>query len=403
MQGNRVDRSPAAAPGLESAIGSMEFAWSDEQHALRARYAGFGRECLNGELVARDHAGEFRRENWQACADFGILRLSVPREYSGEGTDLLTAMLAMEGLGYGCRDNGLTFGLNAQLWTVQLPIARFGTDEQKRRFLPPLCSGEMIGAHAITEADAGSDAFSLTTRADRRDGGYVLNGTKRLVTFAPVADLALVFATVDPAKGRWGITAFVVERAAAGFRSSPARDKMGLRTVPIGELIFEDCFVPEENRLGPEGAGVSISTHSLEIERCCILASQLGAMERQLEAAVRFARERRQFGQPIGKFQSVANRLADMRLRLETSRLLLYKVAWLKSQDKPAMLEAALLKLHLSESFVESGLDAIRVHGGSGYLTDTEIERDLRDAIGGTLYAGTSDIQRNIIARALGL
>jgi hypothetical protein len=381
----------------------MDFAWSAEQQALRERYARFGQDCLNDEVVARDRGGEFRRENWQACADFGILRLSVPPEFGGAGTDLLTAMLAMEGLGYGCRDNGLTFGLNAQLWTVQLPIARFGTAEQKRRFLPPLCSGEAIGAHAITEAGAGSDVFSLTARAEPRDGGYVLNGTKRLVTFAPIADLALVFATVDPAKGRWGITAFVVERATPGFRSSPVRDKMGLRTVPIGELMFEDCFVPEQNRIGPQGAGVSISSHSLEIERCCILASQLGAMERQLETAVRFARERRQFGQPIGKFQSVANRLADMRLRLETSRLLLYKVAWLKTQDKPAMLEAALLKLHLSESFVESGLDAIRVHGGSGYLTESEVERDLRDAIGGTLYAGTSDIQRNIIARALGL
>jgi hypothetical protein len=381
----------------------MEFSWSDEQRALRAQYLSFAQERLNEDLVARDRDGTFRRENWQACADFGILRLSVPAEDGGAGLDLLTAMLAMEGLGYGCRDNGLTFGLNAQLWTVQLPIARFGTAAQKQRFLPGLCSGALIGAHAITEAAAGSDAFSLETRAEKRDGGYVLNGTKRLVTFAPVADLALVFATIDPAKGRWGITAFVVERGAEGFSSSPVRDKMGLRTVPLGELTFENCFVSEENRLGPEGAGVSISTHSLEIERCCILASQLGAMDRQLETAIRFARERRQFGQPIGKFQSVANRLADMRLRLETSRLLLYKVAWLKSLDKPAMLEAALLKLHLSESFVESGLDAIRIHGGTGYMTDAEIERDLRDAIGGTLYAGTSDIQRTIIARALGL
>lgn len=381
----------------------MDFSWSDEQRALRERYTRFAQDCLNDDIVARDRDSVFRRENWQACADFGILRLSVPPEYGGAGVDLLTAMLAMEGLGYGCRDNGLTFGLNAQMWTVQLPIARFGTPAQKQRFLPGLCGGTHIGAHAITEPNAGSDAFSLETLAERRDGGYVLNGTKRLVTFGPVADLALVFATIDPAKGRWGVTAFLVERGTDGFRSSPTREKMGLRTVPLGELTFENCFVPEDNRLGPEGAGVSISTHSLEIERCCILASQLGAMERQLETAIGFARERRQFGQPIGRFQSVANRLADMRLRLETSRLLLYKVAWLKSLDKPALLEAALLKLHLSESFVESGLDAIRIHGGTGYLTDAEVERDLRDAVGGTLYAGTSDIQRTIIARALGL
>ena len=175
------------------------------------------------------------------------------------------------------------------------------------------------------------------------------------------------------------------------------------RTVPIGELYFDDCFVSEANRIGPEGAGVSISGLSLEMERTCILASQLGAMERQLEQSIKYARERKQFGQPIGKFQAVANRIVEMKLRLETARLLLYKVAWLKHLGKSAMLEAALLKLHLSECFVQSGLDAIRIHGGIGYLTEYEVERDLRDAVGGTLYAGTSDIQRNIIARLLGL
>ena len=381
----------------------MEFAWTEEQHALRERYARFAQDNLNADIIGRDRFAVFSRDIWRTCGEFGILGLSVPAAYGGSDTNLLTAVLAMEGLGRGCRDNGLTFGLNAQLWTVQLPIVRFGTEDQKRRFLPGLCDGSRIGAHAITEPDAGSDVFSLTTTARRCDGGYILNGTKHLVTFAPIADLALVFATIDPAKGKWGITAFVVECDTSGYHAGETLDKMGLRTVPIGEIRFEDCFVPEGNRIGPEGAGASISTHSLEIERCCILASHLGAMERQLETAIRFARERRQFGQPIGKFQAVAHRIADMRLRLETSRLLLYKVAWLKSLDKPAMLEAALLKLQLSESFVASGLDAIRIHGGAGYLTDTDVERDLRDAIGGTLYAGTSDIQRNIIARWLGL
>ena len=382
----------------------MDFSWSEQQLALRDRYVRFAREELDAGVLERDRSGVFSREHWQKCADFGVLRLSVPEAYGGAaGVDLLTATLAMEGLGYGCRDNGLAFGLNAQLWTVQLPIARFGTEEQKHRFLPDLCSGRRIGAHAITEPEAGSDVFSLRATAARCDGGYVLNGTKSLVTFAPIADLALVFATIDPARGKWGITAFLAERGTPGFGSGPSREKMGLRTVPIGELTFENCFVPEANRLGPEGAGVSISSQSLEVERCCILASQLGAMQRQLEAAVRFARERRQFGQPIGKFQSVSNRIAEMKLRLETARLLLYKVAWLKAMNRPAMLEAALLKLHLSESFVQSGLDAIHVHGGGGYLTESEVERDLRDAIGGTLYAGTSDIQRNIIARLVGL
>jgi alkylation response protein AidB-like acyl-CoA dehydrogenase len=382
----------------------MDFSWSVSQIALRERFVRFGIEKLNNGLRERDSEGIFSRALWRECADFGVLGLSVPAEYGGaEEMDLLTATFAMEGLGYGCHDNGLTFGLNAQLWTVQLPIVRFGTEDQKRRLLPDLCSGERIGCHAITEPEAGSDVFSLQTRATRCDGGYRLDGSKRLVTLAPVADLALVFATLGPEMGHWGITAFVVERDSPGFEASEAREKMGLRTIPMGELHFHDCFVPEANRIGPEGAGVSISNHSLEFERCCILASQLGAMERQLEVAVRYARERRQFGKPIGKFQSVSNRLAEMKLRLEAARLLLYKVAWLKSSDKPAMMEAALLKLFLSESFVESGLDAIRIHGGSGYLSETEVERDLRDAIGGTLYAGTSDIQRNIIARLLGL
>ena len=348
--------------------------------------------------MARDTQAVFSREDWQRCADFGILGLSVPEEYGGTPVDLPTAMLMMEGFGYGCEDNGLALALNTQLWTVQLPIVRFGTDDQKRRFLPSLCSGQAIGAHALTEPEAGSDAFSLQMLAKRSGSGYVLNGMKRLISLAPVADLALVFATVSPEKGRWGITAFLVETNTAGCTASP-----GLRTVPIGELIFEDCFVPEENRLGAEGAGVSISNHSLEIERCCILASQIGSMERQLERSIEYARNRKQFGQSIAKFQSVSNRIVNMKLRLETARLLLQKVAWLVHQEQPAMMEAALLKLYLSESFVESSLDAIRVHGGVGYLTEQGVERDLRDAVGGVLYAGTSDIQRNIVAKLLGL
>jgi alkylation response protein AidB-like acyl-CoA dehydrogenase len=178
---------------------------------------------------------------------------------------------------------------------------------------------------------------------------------------------------------------------------------MGLRTSPMAELVFEDCFIPDGARLGPEGAGAKIFGSSMEWERSCILASQIGAMERQLEESVAYAREREQFGQPIGKFQAVSHRLVDMKLRLETSRLLLYKVAWLKKEGKPATMEAALAKLYLSEAFVASSLDAIQVHGGYGYTTEFEIERDLRDAVGGMLYSGTSEIQRNIIARLLGL
>lgn len=382
----------------------MDFSWSDEQQAVKTGVVDFARQHLNEGIVERERQGVFARELWDCCAGFGIQGMSVPSTYNkGRDTDFMTAMLAMEGMGYGCRDNGLTFALNAQMWTVQLPILHFGTDQQKQRYLPGMCSGQLIGAHAVTEPDSGSDAFSMKMTATRQAGGYLLNGTKCFVSLAPVADVALVFATIDPTLGKWGISAFLVDRNTPGFHAAPVREKMGLRTVPMGDLVFKDCLVPEENRLGAEGAGVGMSTSSLEWERCCILASQLGAMERQLEEAVSYARERRQFGNTIGRFQSVSNRIVDMKLRLETSRLLLYKTAWLKMNDLPATTETALLKLHLGECFVESSLDAIKIHGARGYVSEYGIERDLRDAVGGTIYAGTSDIQRNIVAGLLGL
>ena len=382
----------------------MDFSFSPEQLRYRERVVAFARGSLGADSVARDREGRFAREDWQACAEFGIQALSVPSAYSGrEDVDFMTAIVAMEALGYGCRDNGLTFALNAQSWTVQRPIVECGTEAQKMRYLPALCDGRMIGAHAMTEADTGSDAFSLKAHAKRSGDGYLLNGAKRYISLGPVADLALVFATTDPKLGKWGITAFLVELDTPGVTVGATRDKMGLCTVPMGDLEFKNCLVPEDNRLGAEGAGLSLSSSFLEWERCCILASQLGAMERQLEEAIDYARRRHQFGQPIGKFQSVSNRIVDMKLRLETSRLLLYKAGWLKQSGRSAMTEIALLKLHLAECFVESSLDAVRVHGARGYLRDEQIERDLRDAVGGVLYAGTSDIQRNIVARLLGL
>lgn len=381
----------------------MDFAWTEEQLNFKKAVIEFAQDSLNKGLIEHDRQGELSRENWRKCAQFGILGLAIPEEYGGSAADILTTMLVMEGLGYGCRDNGLIFAMNAQMWSVQHPILAFGSEAQKQKYLPGLCSGELIGAHAMSEPDSGSDAFSLRTRARRVAEGYILNGTKMFVTNAPIANMALVFATVDPAKGRGGVTAFLVDEGMPGYKVSRNIDKMGLRTSPMGEVILEDCFVPLESRLGAEGAGPAIFNSSMEWERSCILGSHIGAMERQLEAAVQYARERRQFDQPIGKFQTVANRIAEMKVRLETARLLLYKVAWLKQTEQPAIMEAALAKLYLSECFVQNSLDAIRTYGGYGYMTEFEVERDLRDAIGGTLYSGTSDIQRVIIARWLGL
>ncbi|MFK7822089.1 MAG: acyl-CoA dehydrogenase family protein [Planctomycetaceae bacterium] len=381
----------------------MHFEWDEDQLAFQGKLREFA-STITDDVVARDNDSEFSEEAWQRCAGFGVQGMHMPRQFGGqEVADIRTAILGMEGLGYGCRDGGLLLALNAQMWSVQLPILHFGTDEQKERFLPPLCNGTWKGAHGITEPGTGSDVFNMQTTATRTEGGYILNGTKCLVTLAPLADVALVVATVDSSKGKWGISTFLLERGFGGFSIGENQLKMGLKTVPIGGLHMENCFVPESHRLGAEGSGFATFNHSLEFERCCILASQVGTMQYQLEKAIKYVRERKQFGQPIGKFQSVSNRIADMKVRLETSRLLLYKVAWLKSQGRSAMLEAAMLKLHLSECFLESSMDLVRVHGGQGYLNELDVERDLRDAVGGVLYAGTSDIQRNIIAGLTGV
>lgn len=381
----------------------MDLSWSDEQITYKKNVIAFAQKQLTCDISERDAALQFSRDDWQKCAEFGIQGLAAPKAQGGykENIDILTATLAMEGLGYGCKDNGLPFSLNAQMWTVQLPIAEFGTVEQKNKYLTKLTSGEWIGCHALTEKNAGSDVFAMETTAEKVDGGYVINGSKRLITLGPIADVALIFCATNPKLGKWGISGFLVERGTKGFHQSANKAKMGLRTVPIGDLTFDNCFVPDENRLGAEGAGWSITTSSLEYDRSGILGSQLGAMERQLEETLTFVKTRKQYGKSISEFQSVSNRIANMKLRLETSRLLLYKVAWLKSIGESAMMESALLKLHLSESFVESSMDAIRSHGGSGYLSENEIERNLRDAMGGVIYAGTSDIQRNIIANLL--
>ena len=381
----------------------MDFAWTEEELEYRAAAVRFAEKELRVGVAEQDRDECFPRESWQKCADFGVLGLPFPEAYGGTEADILTTMLVMEGLGYGGKDNGLLFALNAQMWAVQHPINEVGTPAQKDRWLPRLSAGEIIGAHGMSEPDSGSDAYSLHTRAEACDGGYVLNGTKTFVTNAPVADLAVIFASTAPEKGSWGISAFVVETGTPGFSVTKNIEKMGLRTAPMGELILQDCFVSAENRLGPEGIGAHLFNSSMEWERACILGTHVGAMERQLEECINYARTRKQFGQPIGKFQSISNRVAEMKVRLETARLLLYKTAWLKKMGKPAQMEAAMAKLYLSEVFAESSMDAIRIHGGYGYTTEFEVERDLRDAIGGVLYSGTSDIQRNIIARYLGL
>lgn len=373
-----------------------------DETSLRAAALEFGRS-LNTGLAERDREGTFPADSWRACAGFGIQGLSMPAEHGGSGLSLGAVMAAMEGLGAGCEDNGLIFSLNAQMWSVQHPLARFGSADQQKRFLPGLIDGSLIGAHAMTEPGSGSDAFSLTTRAVKDDDGYVLNGRKSFITNAPVADFAVVFATIDPGLGIGGVTAFLVERGAGGFAVDRTEEKMGMRTSPMGDLLLDGCRVPLSSRLGAEGGGAAIFNSSMEWERASILSACTGAMERELARCVEYARSRRQFGQPIGRFPAVADRLAEMKVRLEASRGLLRRVAERIDSHQTAVMEAAVAKLYVSEAWVASSLDAQSVYGAWGYTVENGIERQVRDSLASRVYSGTSDIQRLMIARHLGL
>ncbi len=381
----------------------MDFSWSEHQVRLKNEAAEFARRELNDNLIARDLQQDFDRTAWKKCGEFGIQGLPIPECFGGRGADMLTTVSALEGLGHGCKDNGLLFALHAHLWSCAVPLLTFGSDGQKDRYLPKLCNGDFVGGNAMTEPGAGSDAYSLKTTAERRGDIYVLNGSKIFVTNAPVADILIVFATVDSSKKAFGITAFLVEKNAPGLSVSAKTAKMGLRTVLMGSLTLNDCQIPVECRLGKEGAGVSVFTHAMEWERSFILASAIGSMERQLQECVQYAKRRQQFDKPIGKFQLVSTKLVDMKMRVETSRALLYKMAWLKDQRKSALMEASMTKLHISEAWVQNCMDAMQIHGGLGYMTDQEWERNLRDALGSKVYSGTSEIQRTIIAQFMGL
>ncbi|MFI0480751.1 acyl-CoA dehydrogenase family protein [Actinomadura sp. 9N215] len=378
----------------------MDFELSGEQRELRESIAEFARAELNDDLASREERSLFSARNWVRCAELGLTGLPVPRVYGGSEADATSIVVALEALGYGCRDNGLIFSLNAHLWACTAPLARFGSPEQRERYLPPICAGSLITAHAMSEAESGSDAFALRTVASKDGDGFRLDGSKTFVTNAPMAGLFLVFASTDRGRGFAGVSAFLVEGDAPGVHVGEPLAKMGLRTSPMAEVSFDGC--PAE-LLGPAGAGMPIFTWAMERERAFILAGPVGTMRRNLERCLVHARERRQFGQPIGAFQSVAHRLVDMRLRQESARLLLYRLAWLIDQGRPARLESAMAKLHLAESMVASGLDAVQLHGGYGYLTEYGLERDLRDAVAGRLHSGTSEIMRDEIARLMGV
>jgi alkylation response protein AidB-like acyl-CoA dehydrogenase len=381
----------------------MEFDWTDEQRQLGQVAFEFARKELNADLAARDQASGFPHKAWLRCAEFGVQGLPIPEDLGGQGADLVTTALVLESLGYGCQDNGLLFAINAHLWSCALPIWKFGDDRQRRRYLPALCDGSMIGVQAVTEACSGSDAFAVSTKAEPDGGHYVLNGSKIFITNAPVCDILIVLARAGSEASVEDLCAFIVERETPGLLVGQPFDKLGLRTSPLGQVTLADCRVPASALLGGPGAGMTVFNTTIEWERSFILASTLGTMRRQLEESVEYASTHCRFGQPIGKNQSVANRIVDMKVRLDAARLLLYQLAWLKDQGRRTTLESAIVKLFLSQAFVESSVSAFETFGAQAYITGTAQERNLRDSLASRIYSGTSDIQRVIIARRLGL
>jgi hypothetical protein len=343
----------------------------------------------------------FSRESWEACARLGLQGMLSPPAWGGGGHDLLSAVAILEGIGRGARDNGLVFSVAAHAASCVGPIVDHGTDAQKREWLPGLADGSAIGAPAMTEPDSGSSALALGTAARPDGDGWVLDGTKAFVTNAPVANVFVVYARTGPGIG--GITCFLVPRSTPGLRVGPPLEKMGLRTSLTSEVHFEGCQVPGAAVLGRVGSGAMVFSQVMDVERLLLMAPAVGVMERLLERCTAHARERKAGGVPIGRHQAIAHRIADMELALESARLLLYRGAWRKMRRGTSTRESALAKLAVSEAYVASCRSAMQIFGGYGYMVEYEIERELRDALATTVYVGTSEIQRNLIAGLRGL
>jgi alkylation response protein AidB-like acyl-CoA dehydrogenase len=327
----------------------------------------------------------------------------TPHEYGGAGATAENLCDVLEGLGEGCSSDGLYLALGAHLWAVIMPLIHFGTDEQKKRYLPRLVNGAWIAAHAASESHGGSNAMGLRTRYEAAEGGFVLNGVKEFVTNAPCADLFVVFATRDPALGFQGVSAFLVQRTDPGVVVGPDERKMGLQAAALSSVTLEDCSIPADRMLGAPGGARDVFATAMLWERTLILAPQVGAMKSQLLRCIEYATTRRINARPIGKQQMIAARIADMYARYITARALLRDSVALLDAGRMPPARASVVKLMLAEWSVVQHMDALRIHGGPAYLTEFGIEAQVRGAIGGLLYSGTSEIQRVIISGDLGL
>ncbi|WP_432039121.1 acyl-CoA dehydrogenase family protein [Streptomyces cucumeris] len=376
--------------------------WSDEQTRLRDGLTPWF-EKFAAEHDAYDAAAEFPRGPWEAVRDSGLLRLPFGEEWGGLGQSLLTTMYVLDGLGYGCRNGGLNFSVTTHMVSTGVPLQRFGSAALKRRYLPAVCDGSLIGAHAISEPDAGSDAMSMRTTATRDGDSYVLRGSKTFVSNGPVAGLVVVYARTDATAGPLGVSAFLLRRDTPGLVFGNPIAKMGLKSSPFCELFFDDCRVPADALIGREGSGFLILDHVMRWEILCSFAVTLGEMRRRLERCVAYAKERRAFGRPIGGFQAVSHRIVDMRIGVESAHKWLYDTAEKHTRGQNITADLAMAKRVVSEANVASALSAVQIFGGNGYTAEYGLEQELRNAVAGTIYSGTSEIQSSRVAATMGL
>ncbi|MGK5729483.1 acyl-CoA dehydrogenase family protein [Streptomyces sp. URMC 124] len=376
--------------------------WSDEQKALRAVAEKAG-EAVGADHLERDGPGSFSWDGWARLRDIGLFGAPFDAAWGGAELDLPTTMYVLEGLGHGCRDAGLTFSAVTHLVSTGVPVQRFGSEFLKARYLPAVCAGSMIGAHAITEPEGGSDVLNMRTTAVADGDAFVLKGIKSFVSNGPIADLVVVYARTAAAGALDGITAFLVPADTPGLGVGAPIGKMGLRTSPASELFLDDVRVPRTHVLGAVGSGFLVLDEVMKWEILCSFAGTLGEMCHRLERCVDQVRNRVQFGVNIGANQAISHRIVDMRMDVETSRKWLYDTTEKFADKQGIATDLAITKLVVSEANVRSALAAVQIFGGAGYSTEYGIEKELRNAVAGTIYSGTSEMQRQRLASFMGL
>lgn len=377
----------------------MDFKLSEDQEMIKQQAHDFAERFLAPTVAERDKNHEFNRDLMNQMAENGFFGICFPEEYDGLGLDVLSYIVAVEELSK--VDDGAGITLSACVSLCATPIYMFGTEEQKKKYLAPICRGEKLGAFGLTEPGAGTDAAGQQTTAVLKGDKYILNGSKIFITNGKEADTYVVFAMTDKSKGVHGISAFILEKGMPGFKFGKIEDKMGGHTSITAELVFEDCEVPKENLLGQEGEGFKIAMETLDGGRIGVGAQALGIAEGALDAAVKYSKEREQFGRPISKFQAISFKLADMKMKIDAARYLVYRAAYLKDQHGDYSAPAAEAKCFASDTCMQVTTDAVQVFGGYGYTVDYPVERFMRNAKITQIYEGTNEVQRLVISRAL--